>query len=91
MFLGIKTSEKGIEPDLGRILEIEDKTPTTKRKLRSFLGFANRYRQFVPKISELTCKLKNKIKKKNKEFHWNIEYEDRKVKIIDAIKKFTKL
>ena len=47
-FLGFIISDKGIEMDLDKVKSIvEWPTPTNKKEVQSFLGFANFYRRFI--------------------------------------------
>lgn len=54
----------------GRVLPIQDKgevlakaaTPTTRKKIQSFLGLANYYRRFVPRFSTLASPLIDLLK-----------------------------
>ena len=52
----------------------EWKTPTKIKKVESFLGFANFYRQFIKNFSH-TAKLLNELKGK-KEWKWGEEQQE---------------
>ncbi|EPY50852.1 hypothetical protein SPOG_05143 [Schizosaccharomyces cryophilus OY26] len=69
-FLGHLISEKGMEVDPERIQAIIDwPVPDTFKKLRSFLGFVNYSRQFVPNLSKLSRPLYDLLKKDAK-YEW---------------------
>ena len=48
--------------------------PTTVTEVRSFLGLAEYYRQFVKNLSQIALPL-TKLTKKNASFEWTIECE----------------
>jgi len=54
---GIQTSKRKIEA----ILKV--KTPTNQTELKSFLGMANHYGKFVPRLADLSSPLNNLLKK----------------------------
>ena len=61
-YLGHKVGEQGIRMVDRFVQRIRDwPIPTTGGELRSFLGFVNYYRAFIPKFTELTCGL-NKLR-----------------------------
>jgi hypothetical protein len=49
-------------------------TPATVKDVRSFLGFCNFYRAFIPSFSHLARPL-NDLTKKNRQWTWNAEEE----------------
>jgi hypothetical protein len=49
-------------------------TPMTVKDVRSFLGFCNFYRAFIPSFSHLARPL-NDLTKKNRQWTWNAEEE----------------
>jgi len=69
-FLGRIIDEKGIRPDPKRTEAIRNwKRPVDRTTLKSFLGLANYYREFIYKFAELAAPL-NAIDRKNKPFIW---------------------
>jgi hypothetical protein len=52
----------------------EWESPRSIKGVRGFLGFANFYRQFIPKFSEIVRPL-NELTKKNAAFSWTTECE----------------
>jgi hypothetical protein len=71
-YLGyIINSKKGIFIDSEKIRAIKNWAVLTNVKaVRSFIGFANFYRMFIPTYSNIIRPLVD-LTKKNKEFHWN--------------------
>jgi hypothetical protein len=71
-YLGyIINSEKGILMDFEKIRAIKNwAVPTNVKAIRSFIGFANFYRMFIPTYSNIIRSFVD-FTKKNKEFHWN--------------------
>jgi hypothetical protein len=71
-YLGhIINSEKGILMNSEKIRAIKNwAVPTNVKAVRSFIGFANFYRMFIPTYSDI-IRLFVDLTKKNKEFHWN--------------------
>ena len=65
-FLGQTLSENFISPQSEKIQSILDfSLPETKRKLQSFLGLCNYYRNYVCNYAELTFHLYDLVKKKS--------------------------
>ena len=57
-FLGFIVSDKGLEIDPEKVKSIiEWPTPTNKKEVQSFLGFANFYRKFIRNYSEIATPL----------------------------------
>jgi hypothetical protein len=50
-------------------------TPTSVKQVRGFIGFANFYRQFIKKFSELVLPLNNLLRKDTK-FDWNNQCQE---------------
>ena len=67
-YLGFVISERGLAPQKTKVTAmVEAKPPTTKKGLRSFLGFVSFYRRFIPNLSNVTASLGNLLKKTVKE------------------------
>ena len=62
-FLGFRigSGEKGIDPQKVEVIN-KLKIPRTKKEIRSFLGFTNFYRAFIPRYSELVTPLTDLLK-----------------------------
>jgi hypothetical protein len=66
-FLGHVVSPEGIAADPGKVKEVlEWKLPTMVSKVRSFLGLASYYRQFIPNYSKIVKPIIELLKKGNK-------------------------
>ena len=51
-FLGYEISGKGIKPELDKLVHLREMTyPRTNTEIRSFLGFVNFFRKFIPNSS----------------------------------------
>ncbi len=62
-----------IKMDPIKLARIRDwPTPTTVKQVRSFLGFGNYYRKFIPGFAHLTQPLHD-LTKKNKPWTWTAE------------------
>jgi RNase H-like domain found in reverse transcriptase len=69
-YLGLIIQEGKLTMDPIKLEGIRDwPVPTTVKQVRGFLGFANFYRQFIKKFSELVLPLNNLLKKDTK-FEW---------------------
>ncbi len=69
-------ASEGVQPDPESIETVlQWKRPRNNRELRSFLGFANYYREFIRGHSELVEPM-NRIMKKNQDFQWTPEAEE---------------
>ena len=74
-FLGHVISDEGISMDPKKIEVVRDwKRPTTITEIRSFLGLANYYRQFVKNFSKIAAPL-TKLTQKNVKFVWSVVCE----------------
>jgi hypothetical protein len=63
-FLGHTISQEGIAVDPEKVQEVMDwKPPTTIRQIRSFLGLAGYYRQFIPDFSKIAKPMAELLKK----------------------------
>jgi len=63
-YLGLKFSEKGVEPDEDRIKAIlELKSPTNLKELQSVLGMVNYLRAFIPNMADIVEPMRVLLKK----------------------------
>jgi hypothetical protein len=70
LFLGHLVSEEGIRPNSTLVEKIREcPFPTSKRKVRSFLGLASYYRRFIKDFSKIAKPLYD-LTKQNINFHW---------------------
>jgi Reverse transcriptase (RNA-dependent DNA polymerase) len=75
-YLGLIIQEGKLSMDPVKLSGIRDwPTPNTVKQVRGFLGFANFYRQFIKKFSELVLPLNNLLQKDTK-FEWNPECQE---------------
>ncbi|CRG94399.1 retrotransposon [Plasmodium gallinaceum] len=73
-YLGQEIDQNGIRPSVDKVKTIiEAEQPKSKKQLRSFLGAANYYRNYIKNFSEWTSKLVPLITKKQK-FEWKEEH-----------------
>ncbi|KAL5594182.1 uncharacterized protein BROUX77_007529 [Berkeleyomyces rouxiae] len=73
----------GIRADPDKVKAIQEwEAPTSVRGVRSFLGFANFYRCFVPEYSTIAAPL-TRLTKKDQPFKW----EDEQLRSFEALKK----
>ena len=74
-FLGHKVIGQGIQPMEEKVSVIRDfPQPTSRRKLREFLGLVNFYHRFIPNCSAILHPLNDLLsstKIKTQELHWN--------------------
>jgi hypothetical protein len=87
-FLGHIISKGGIVVDPAKVTEIMDwKTPSTVSEIRSFLGLAGYYRQFIEGFSKIAKPLTSLLDK-SKEFKWTEEcqesFDQLRSKLMDA-------
>ena len=69
-FLGHIVSTQGVQPDISKVKEIEDwEVPKNVTEVRSFLGLAGYYRQFM-KDSSIVAKPLTNLLKKQVTFQW---------------------
>ena len=68
-YLGINISGDSISPIHDKVKHLNDiiNPPTTKKCLRSFLGFLSFYRKFIPNLANITAPLNDLIKLKSPE------------------------
>ena len=72
-FLGFIVSDKGIEMDPDKVKSIlEWPTPTNKKEVQSFLGFANFYRKFIRDYSRIAAPLTG-LTRNDVAFAWGSE------------------
>jgi hypothetical protein len=70
-YLGLIIQEGKLSMDPVKLSGIRDwPTPNTVKQVQGFLGFANFYRWFIKKFSELVLPLNNLLQKDTK-FDWN--------------------
>jgi RNase H-like domain found in reverse transcriptase/Integrase zinc binding domain/Reverse transcriptase (RNA-dependent DNA polymerase)/Integrase core domain len=75
-YLGLIIQEGKLSMDPVKLSGIRDwPTPTTVKQVRGFIGFANFYRQFIKKFSELVLPLNNLLRKDAK-FDWNDQCQE---------------
>ena len=75
-FAGFIISDKGVEPDPGKISAIKDfPSPVDISTVRSFLGLANQLGHFIPDLAMATTKIRGLLKK-GVAFQWLPEHED---------------
>ena len=81
-YLGYVVSEEGIEVDPKKTETVQNwPVPKTVTDVRSFLGFTNQYRKFIPKYAHVAGPLKGLIsgdnsKKKKREVQWTSECQE---------------
>ena len=75
-FLGLIVKPDTLAMDPVKLKGIEDwPEPSSVKGVRSFLGFANFYRRFIPNYSELTRPL-HELTKKDKQWEWTLVEQD---------------
>jgi Reverse transcriptase (RNA-dependent DNA polymerase) len=75
-YLELITQEGKLSMDPVKLSGIRDwPTPTSVKQVRGFIGFANFYRQFIKKFSELVLLLNNLLRKDTK-FDWNDQCQE---------------
>ena len=87
-YLGHILSPNGIKPNPEKVRAIQNMDPpTTVKGIRSFLGLAGYYRNFIPQFSAIARPL-TKLISKNARFHWGTEvqeaFEYLKQKLVEA-------
>ena len=81
-YLGYVVSEEGIEVDPKKTEAVKNwPVPKTVTDVRSFLGFTNQYRKFIPKYAHVAGPLNGLIsgdnsKKKKREVQWTSECQE---------------
>jgi RNase H-like domain found in reverse transcriptase/Reverse transcriptase (RNA-dependent DNA polymerase) len=75
-YLGLIIQEGKLSMDPVKLSGIQDwPTPTSVKQVRGFIGFANFYRRFIKKFSELLLPLNNLLQKDTK-FDWNDQCQE---------------
>jgi hypothetical protein len=75
LFLGHVISAEGIAVDPSKVQEVLDwKSPKSVTQIRSFLGLAGYYRQFIPNFSKI-AKSMTQLLEKEAEFKWSPQCE----------------
>ena len=75
-FLGHQLTDKGIHPQHNKIKAIQDwKAPTDVKGVRSFLGLAGFYRQYVHNFAEKSVPM-NALLRKGAEWSWTQECQE---------------
>jgi RNase H-like domain found in reverse transcriptase len=75
-YLGLIIQKEKLSMDPVKLSGIRDwPTPTIVKQVRGFIGFANFYRQFIKKFSELVLPLNNLLWKDTK-FDWNDQCQE---------------
>ena len=75
-FAGYVISSKGVEPDPEKVAAIRDfPSPVDVTAVRSFLGLANQFTQYLPDLAMATAKIRGLLKK-GIVFQWLPEHEE---------------
>jgi len=75
-FLGHIVSGEGVSTDPGKIQAVKEwPVPQDVKEVRSFLGMASYYRQFVPFFAAVASPL-HTLSTKNQRFNWTPEYDE---------------
>jgi RNase H-like domain found in reverse transcriptase/Integrase zinc binding domain/Integrase core domain len=75
-YLGLIIQEGKLSMNPVKLSGIRDwPTPTSVKQVRGFIGFANFYRRFIKKFSELVLPLNNLLRKDTK-FDWNDQCQE---------------
>jgi hypothetical protein len=74
--LGHTIFQEGVSVDPEKVQEVMDwKPPTTIQQIRSFLGLAGYYRQFIPDFSRIAKPI-TELLKKGVKYEWCQKCED---------------
>ena len=92
-FLGHEVSTSGIRPDSGKIELMEKiKRPASIKQVRSFLGLANFFRNFIPELSRISEPLTDLTRgTKQKKFIWSEKAEESFLEVKRRLKSNLKL
>ncbi|GKD31377.1 putative reverse transcriptase domain-containing protein [Tanacetum coccineum] len=75
-FLGHVVNQNGVHVDPSKIKAVKNwKTPTTPSEIRSFLGLAGYYRQFIANFSKFAKPLTS-LTQKNQKYVWGVKQEE---------------
>ena len=75
-YLGHIVSPKGLRPNPEKVRAIQTlDAPTTVKGVRSYLGLAGYYRNFIPKFSSISRPL-TKLTRKNTRFYWDDDCQE---------------
>ena len=70
-FLGHGVSSDGVRPLPDKVQAVRDfPTPSTKRKLREFLGLVNFYHRFIPRCAHILQPLNSLLSSRGKDIRW---------------------
>ena len=72
-FVGLHISEKGVSPIPNIVSPIEEfPVPSNRKELERFLGMCGYYRQFIPRMADISEPL-NRLKRQGQPFVWTEE------------------
>lgn len=75
-FLGHTVSADGIGPEKVKVAAVQDwPTPINVKDIRSFIGFANYYRRFIPRFAHIAAPLTD-LTKQNVPFIWGTPQQE---------------
>lgn len=75
-FLGHTVSADGIGPEKAKVTAVHEwPTPINVKDVRSFIGFANYYRRFIPKFAHIATPLTD-LTKQNVPFTWGTPQQE---------------
>ena len=84
-YLGFRVSSEGIKPDPCKIDKVKEfPVPKNCKELKSFLGLANYYRQFIKNFAK-TAEPLNKLTRKGVMFLWTAEQNTAFLKLKDVL------
>lgn len=90
-YLGHMVSGEGIRPDPDKVVALDAmRRPTTLKQLQSFMGFANYYKRFVSRFSQIAAPLYGLLHK-DVPWRWEDTHEKAFCRIKDSIKEQTLL
>ena len=76
LYLGHFVSGNSIRPDPKKLAAVEEwHVPESITQVRSFLGFANYFRRFIPRFAEIAQPL-DEVTGRNAQFSWNKRRQD---------------
>lgn len=87
-YLGFIISEKGIQPDLGKIEAIRNyPEPKNIKGVRRLIGLAGWYSRFIPNYSTIISPITDLLKKSksNGKFQWTVQASDALKIIVDRL------